>query len=153
MFREAERTASAARETASELVDAAEASVARAEAGLAKKRKVAADRLGKARAGAADADDVWREQCRALCEGVGLLLRALVHSRRTGWVRAWRSGRRDDGVAARLRAFTAAAPLLACTDETFDEFAELQDYLVACHSTCAPADYLWEHLAGGGDGD
>ena len=101
----------------------------------------------------ADADDVWREQCRALCEGVGLLLRALVHSRRTGWVRAWRSGRRDDGVAARLRAFTAAAPLLACTDETFDEFAELQDYLVACHSTCAPADYLWEHLAGGGDGD
>ena len=75
--------------------------------------------------------------------------RALVHAS-NGWVRTLIDGLDLDDdrgpLAAKVLAFEAAKRELTCTDTIFTDFVELQDYLVSCHSTCAPADYLWAHL-------
>ena len=155
MMREAERTAGAARETARDLVEAAEQEIRHAKK-KAKKGpsrdalEAAKRRLAHARDNVDDAQMLWKEQCHTLCEGVGLLLRALAHAQDDGWVRALADALRVDDprgpLAAKVDAFDVAKSKLSCADATFSEFEELQDYLVACHSICAPAPYLWAHL-------
>ena len=145
LMREAEASARHATETASRLVQTAEA--ARRAPGLSKKDlQNISSRLSFARTSCGEADVLWREQCRRLCDGLSLLLRAHVHQRRTGWVGALLAG--GASTSERLETFKdACVSRLHCTDETVAAFPELEDYVCAAHPLCAPAGPLWDSLA------
>jgi len=146
LMREAQTSARHATETAARLVAAAEA--ARRAPGLSKKDLLhIGSRLSFARTSCGEADVLWREQCRRLCDGLSLLLRAHVHQRRTGWVGALlESG--DTSTAARIATFKdVCLSRLACTDDTVAAFPELEEYVCSVHPLCAPAEPLWERLA------